>query len=130
MVEYTLTLKSKQAKEIQNALEVIMRWKLRQPSIVMEYLPNRLSWKNDFDDYLKKRDEITEYLEKANDIAIPKLENNNTLKDEQWDRIYNIFQVIRHAIQQAEYPDSKGVDSYPPFPSGNEPLPEIKWERK
>ena len=128
--EYTITLTSQQATEIQNALEAIMRWKLRQPNIMQEYLPERLPWKENFDEALEKRDLIREKLKEANDIAIPHLENLHTLKDDQWHRIYNIFAVIRHAIQQAEHPDSKGVDSYPVIDSGGVGLPEIKWEKK
>ena len=128
--EYVLTLNSEQAREVMNTLEFMMRWKLKQPRLAVEYLPDRLDWKGDFDGSLKKRDAMIAALTEANNIAIPERENMYTLKDEQWHRIYNIFQVIRHAIQQAEYPDSKGVDSYPTFPSGGEPLPGIEWRKK
>ncbi len=128
--EYTITLTSQQAIEVQNALEAIMRWKLRQPNIMQEYLPERLPWKENFDEALEKRNIIQEKLKEANDIAIPHLENMYTLKDEQWHIIYNIFATIRHAIQQAERPDSKGVDSYPVINSGGAGLPEIQWRKK
>jgi len=128
-IKYTLTLTPQQAFEIQNALEAIMRWKLRQPEIMQEYLPERLHWKENFDEALEQRNKIREKLKEANDIAIPYLENLYTLKDEQWHRIYNIFATIRHARQQAEFPDSRGVDSYPVMDSGGVGLPDIKWEK-
>ena len=43
--EYTLTMTTAQAREVQNALEAIMRWMLKQSDIMREYLPDRLDWK-------------------------------------------------------------------------------------
>ena len=128
--EYTITLTTRQATEVQNALEAIMRWKLRQPDIMQEYLPDRLPWDSNFDEAIEKRSVIREKIKEANDVAIPEFENLYKLKDEQWHIIYNIFATIRHAIQQAEHPDSRGVDSYPVLDSGGVGLPEIKWEKK
>ncbi len=128
--EYILTLDSDQAIEILNALEAVMRWKLRQPEIMEESLPDRLDWKGDFDKSLRLRDTIRKKLKEANDIAIPELANRYTLKDAQWHRIYNIYQALRHARQQAEFPESKGVDSYPTYPSGSEPMPKVEWKMK
>ena len=49
-------------------------------------------------------------------------EGKKPLKDDQWHRIYNIFQVIRHAIWEAESDKQYWtVDSGEPFPSGGEP---------
>jgi hypothetical protein len=124
-------MNTKQAREVMNALEAIFRWKLKQPNIMREYLPDRLDWVNDFDASLAKRKGAEDLLKAANDLLIPyDFGDSKPLKDEQWHRIFNIYQTIRHAIQQAEYPDSKGVDSYPVYPSGNEPLPGIEWREK
>ncbi len=136
--EYTITLTSKQALEVQNALEAIMRWKLKQPEIMREYLPDRLNWNHgaDFDISLEKRNAATELLKAANNLMIPyNYTNWNTeppLKDEQWYRIYNIFQVIRHAIWEAERDHTYySVDGQEPFSSGGEEdLPKIEWKAK
>lgn len=131
--EYTLTLSTAQAREVQDALEAIMRWKLKQPEIMREYLPDRLDWKHDFDISLAKRNAATELLKAANDLMCPYdyyQDKDKPLKDEQWNRIYNIFQVIRHAIWEAENTkEFYTVDGNEPFPSGSEPLPKIEWKK-
>lgn len=134
--EYVLTLTSNQAKEIQNALEAIMRWKLRQPELMVQFLPDRLNWKPgvDFDDCLARRNAAKELLKGANDLMCPFDYGNGSekpLKDEQWHREYGIIQVIRHAIWEAEN-DKKNwcVDGDKPMQTGMEPLPEIEWREK
>ena len=134
---YTITLSSAQAREVQNALEAIMRWILRQPEIMREYLPDRLCWDYDaFDISLEKRNAATELLKAANNIMCPyNFANPNELplKTDQWHRIYGIYQVIRHAIWEAET-EEKGywcVDSDKPYKSGGvDNLPQIEWHKK
>lgn len=131
--EYTLTLTTAQAREVQNALEAIMRWILKQPDIMREYLPDRLDWESDFDVSLAKRDAATELLKAANDLMCPHSYIDTPsipLKTYQWHRIYNIYQVIRHAIWEAESDHEHWtVASGEPFPSGDEPLPKIEWKK-
>ena len=133
--EYVLTLTTQQAREIQNALEAIMRWKLRQPEIMVQLLPDRLDWKHgvDFDDCLARRNAARELLKGANDLMCPYdyTSSEKPLKDDQWHMVYGIFQVIRHAIWEAEN-DKKNwcVDGDKPMQTGSEPLPEIKWREK
>ena len=132
-IEYVLTLTTEQAREIQDALEAIMRWKLKQPEIMREYLPDRLDWTSgvDFDISLAKRNAATELLKAANDLMCPYSYVNPKeppLKDDQFHRIYDLFQVIRHAIWEARGDTEHWcVDSNEPFPSGTEPLPKIEW---
>ena len=134
--EYVLTLTTEQAREIQNALEAIMRWMLKQPEIMREYLPDRLDWTSgaDFDASLAKRKAATELLRAANDLMRPYNYSNPKeppLKDDQWHRIYNIFQVIRHALWEARGDREYWcVDGNEPFPSGAESLPKIEWREK
>lgn len=134
--EYVLTLTSQQAKEIQNAMEAIMRWKLRQPEIMVQLLPDRLDWKHgvDFDDCLARRNAARELLKGANDLMCPydyTISSEKPLKDDQWNRVYGIFQVIRHAIWEAEgNKESWCVDSEKPMQTGSEPMPEIEWREK
>lgn len=134
--EYSLTLTTEQAREIQNSLEVVMRWMLKQPEIMREYLPDRLCWDHgeNFDISLAKREAATELLKAANDLMVPydyRRQDEPPLKDEQWHRIYGIYQVIRHAIWEAEN-DGKGswsVAADHPMQTGGEPLPKIEWKQ-
>jgi len=131
--EYTITLTTAQAREVQKALEAIMRWILKQPEIMREYLPDRLCWNHgeNFDISLAKRKAATDLLKVANDLLCPYSYANGDapLKTDQWHRIYGIYQVIRHAIWEAESDDKSkwSVDSWTPYPSGNEELPKIEW---
>lgn len=134
MYEYTITLSTAQAKEIQDALEAIMRWKLKQPEIMREYLPDKLNWSpaGDFNNNIRLINTATELLRLANNIMIPYVSNSDpSLKDEQWNRIYNIFQVIRHAIWEAESDKkSYNVAAGEPMKYGKEDLPKIEWRKK
>ena len=130
--EYTLTMTTVQAHEVQKALEAIMRWILKQPEIMMDYLPDRLDWNGNFDIALAKRKAGCDLLKAANDLMCPYGyvdPGDAPLKTDQWHRIYGIYQVIRHAIWEAESDDKSkwSVDSYTPYPSGNEELPKIDW---
>lgn len=123
MKEYTLTLNSVQAKEIDNTLELLMRWKLKQPGYMTDYLL-------DFSDnnYNEKHNKIQSLLKKAMDIAMP---NEFVRKDKEWYTLYNIHQAIRYAIHEAEHPETKGVDAYPPLNLGpGEPPPACTWAEK
>ena len=133
--EYSLTMTTAQAREVQNALEAIMRWILKQPEIMREYLPDRLCWDHgeNFDISLAKRKAATELLKAANDLLCPYDYTNHgeaPLKTDQWDRIYGIYQVIRHAIWEAES-DKKywTVDGNTPMQTGTEELPKIEWRK-
>lgn len=129
MIEYVLSMDSKEAKEIQNALEAIMRWMLKQPEIMREYLPDRLDWKDDFDGSLKIRDAATEYLKKANNLLVP-YDWKTPIKTEQWYRIYNIYQVIRHAMWEAESNKSSWcVSADEPIDFAGIGLPKIIWRK-
>ena len=133
--EYILTLNAAQAREVQNALDAIMRWMLKQPEIMREDLPDRLDWSKgpEFDASLAKRNAATDLLKAANDLMCPYdfyKDADKPLKDDQWHRIYNIYQVIRHAIWEAESDHEHWtVASGEPFPSGDEPLPKIEWKK-
>lgn len=129
--EYTITLTTAQAREVQNALEAIMRWILKQPEIMEEYLPDRLDWDNGFDISLAIRSAGRNLLRAANDLLCPYSYTDHgdaPLKTDQWHRIYGIHQVIRHAIWEAESgKEYYTVDDYEPMQTGTEELPKIKW---
>ena len=125
MPKYVLTLTSEQAREINKCLELLMRWKLKQPDIMAQML---LDISDDVDVYCRKRDTMVPKLKEAMDICTPEdPENCGKLKDREWHVAYNILQAIRYQIHLAEYPESKGVSSYPPLDTGGVGIPECSF---
>lgn len=117
---YVLTLTSEQAKVMDKAVELLLRLKLGQ----YKELPFALM-KLDAEDFAEKRDDASVYLLTAFQFmsgkACPGWD-----KDEEWFRLYDLHQVVRHAIHDAEQPETDGVDSYPPICTAGEKLPEIQ----
>ena len=134
MIEYTLTMNSEQAKECLKAVELLMRLKINQPEQISrsvmpeDYWEDGMLNKQKFGEYIKHRDAANDHLNRAFAEIFPTRES--VKKDSEWYRLYNIYQVIRYQIHLAEYPNSTGVDSYPPRQFSEEPLPECKYERK
>ena len=127
-VEYVLTMNSKQAKEINRAIDLLMRWKLKQPDIMSYML---LDINENVDDFCRRRESLVIALRDAMDIWKEDTPGNwAKLKDEEWHTLYNIYQAIRYQIHLAEHPDTKGVDSYPPMHFGGEPVPKCEWRTK
>ena len=128
MVEYTLILNSDQAKEIGYAVEILMRMKINQPEEISRAVLEGIYDKIGFEEYLRRRNEADEHLKRAFAAMFPDL--SEIRKDNEWYKLYNLYQVIRYAVHQAENPESKGVDSYPPIQfTDDEPLPECKWKK-
>ena len=131
-VEYTLTLDSSQAAELLKAVELLMRLKINQPEeITWMVMPDDYFTEDGvvdskrFDNYIKRRDEANVYLRKAFALMFP----DGCTKDTEWYRLYNLYQVIRYARHEAEFPDSTGVDSYPPIKLTDEPMPKCTWRK-
>ena len=131
MIEYTLTLNSQQAKETLKAVELLMRLKINQPKEVSRNVMADNYWdstkvdKEKFNDYLNRRDKADYYIELGFQNIFPNWES--VKKDDEWYRLYNIYQALRYQIHLAENPHSKGVDSFPPSQFTDEPIPECKW---
>ena len=123
-VEYTLTLNSEQAREINKAVDLLMRLKINQ----YKELPFALVSIED-NEFCNKRDAANPYLKLAFD-AMYQGKKDTEWKDDEWYRLYNIHQVIRKAIHDAEHPEGKGIDGDPPMAFGGQPLPKIRWEKK
>lgn len=123
MTEYILTLNSEQAKEINKAVDLLMRLKINQ----YKELPFALINIAD-NDFCKKRDTANPYLHLAF-AAMYEGKKDTEWKDSEWYRLYNIHQVIRKAIHDVEHPNSIGVDADPPIAFGGEPLPKIEWRK-
>lgn len=128
MVEYTLKLNSQQANYLLKAVELLMRLKINQPKEisrdVLDGMYNRLG----IDEYLRRKNLANEYLEKAFAVIFPSYDE--VQKDEEWHVLYNIYQAVRYQRHLAEFPNSNGVDSYPPMDLSGHGIPECTWESK
>lgn len=122
-VEYCLTLNSSQAKETLKAVELLMRLKLNQFDVLPYNLVDVAR-----KDYCNIRDNAKQYLDKLEEIFKPEIPGK--YKDEEWYRLYNLYQVLRYNIHLAENPTGTGVDSYPPMKLTDEPLPDCEWRIK
>lgn len=121
--QYTLTLTSAQAKVIDKAVELLLRLKLGQ----YEELPFVLMDINlkDFGDRIQ---DTKPALKTAFDIMAG---GSLWTKDQEWHRLYDIHQVIRHAIHNAEHPNATwSVAAFEPICTSGEALPKIKTEKE
>ena len=117
-------MNSDQAHEALKAIELLMRLKLGQYQEIVYDLC-------DIGDP-RKSSEISQadtLLRHAFDI-IYKGKTPAMKKDTEWYRLYNIYQVLRKAIHDAEYPERKGVDAEEPMQLTQEPLPEMEWKNE
>lgn len=123
-VEYVLTMNSDQLLTCLKAVELLMRLKICQ----YEELPFELCDLSD-PDFCDRRDDAKQYLRLAFDEMF-RGKAPGTWKDARWHRLYGLYQVMRKARHDAEYPESKGVDSYDPISTDGEKLPGISWRAK
>lgn len=122
-VRYVLTLTSSQAKEVRDAVELLMRLKLGQ----YNELPYRLC-NIGANDYCERRDKAEPYLKVAFE-AMQAGKGPTDWKDDEWHRLYGIFQVLRHAIFKSECPDGSlwsVASDTPRMTLETEPLPKIE----
>lgn len=126
MTEYTLKMNSIQARETLNAVELLMRLKINQPEEISRAVLDGMFERIGCDEFCRRRDRANEHLRAAFQEIFPTWDE--VKKDEQWYRLYNLYQSIRYAIHQAEHPNSTGVDSYPPIQFTDEPIPECEWK--
>lgn len=126
---YTLTLTSSQIRAVCGAVELLMRLKINQP----EEIPRgALNWGNGLpvDEWCRRRDRAEPLLRQAFKELFPTYKD--VKKDDEWYRLYNLYQATRYAIHEAENPEGKGVDSYPPVNIGglDEPMPKCTFEKE
>ena len=127
MPEYTLTLNSDQAHEVLKAVELLMRLKLNQPGEITRSLLDSMYKRIGIDEYCRRRSLSDPYLKLAFKSIFPT--DDDIRKDDEWYRLYNLYQALRYAIHEAEHPNSIGVDSDPPMQFTSEPLPGCAWKR-
>lgn len=128
MIEYTLTMNSEQAKECLKAVELLMRLKINQPEEISRTILDGMYEEIGIDEFLKRKEKSNDYLRLAFHEIFPTWED--VKKDEEWYRLYNLYQVLRYQIHLAEHPNSTGVDSYPPRAFTDEPLPTASWRKE
>ena len=123
-VEYTLTASSTQMNEILKAVELLMRLKLGQYQELVYVLgdvnnPLDSGKLSDVDTLLKQ--------------AFKVLNQNKPVKeykDVEWHQLYDLYQVLRKAVHDAEHPDGKDLDASEPMQFGEEPLMKVKWKTR
>ena len=129
MVEYILTLNSEQARELLKVIELMERWKLKQPDILSHMLVQDIM-SEDVNTYISRKAAVEYYLKHAMNAWKPDDPSyTSKLKDDEWYLLYNITQVLRYAIHEAEHPNTIGVDSYPPLQMGGQPIPKCEWRK-
>ena len=135
-VEYVLTMNSNQAHTALKAIELLMRLKINQPEEIAkavmpdDYFDEKTGKVNKerFDEHIQRRDAADGYVKMAFLQIFPTWED--VRKDEEWYRLYNLYQAIRYQIHLAENPDSKGVDSHPPMRLTDEPMPDCRFKKE
>jgi hypothetical protein len=128
MIEYVLTLNSEQARETLKAVELLMRLKLNQPEGISRAVLDGMYERIGSDEFCKRRDVADMYIKFAFRAIFPRWGEEK--KDTEWYRLYNLYQVLRKAIHDAENPNGNGVDSHKPIQFTEEPLPKIEWKKK
>lgn len=102
-MQYRLTLSTAQARAADKAIELLLRLKIGQ----FDVLPYNLMAPGS-EGYCEHRDAAKPYLDGLEHVF-----STYYHKDDEWHRLYDLHQVIRKAIHDAEYPETTGVDSYP-----------------
>ena len=122
--EFVLYLNEDQAREVYKAVELLMRLKINQP----HEIPMALLSMDD-QDFCKKRDAANKSLDDAFKAIFPTIDSCS--KDDEWYRLYNLYQILRYAFYQSENrSDSWSVDSRPPMKFTDEPLPKIEIRKE
>ena len=103
MPMYAMTVSSEQARAIDKAVELLLRLKIGQ----FDVLPQNLMVLGS-EGYCEHRDAAKPYLD-----GLEQVFSTYYHKDDEWHRLYDLHQVIRKAIHDAEHPETVGVDSYP-----------------
>ena len=126
MTDYTLHLNSAQAHETLKAVELLMRLKINQPEELPRALLKPMYERIGCVEFCRRRDKAKPHLFLAFNEIYPTL--GDWAKDDEWYRLYNLYQSIRYAIHEAEHPNSIGVDSTPPIHfTPDEPVPKCEW---
>lgn len=124
MFEYELMLNQEQCHEVLKAVELLMRLKLGQYQEIIYTLCEITN------------PEVTDQISEADTIlkhaftVMNKGKSSRDFKDEEWRILYDLYQVLRKGIHDAENPDGNSLDASEPIQFGNKPLAKINWTKK
>ena len=124
-ITYTLIMSAEQCNAVSGAVELLMRLKINQP----EEIPRAvLAWGEGLsvDEWCKRRDRAAPCLRLAFKEMFPPC--HVLKKDQEWHRLYDLYQVIRRAIHDAEHPQTTGVDSYDPMCTAGEKMAKCEFK--
>lgn len=124
-ITYTLTMSADQCHAVNGAVELLMRLKISQP----EEIPRAvLPWGDGLsvDEWCRRRDKAEPLLKQAFAWLFPCWQDIK--KDKEWYRLYDLYQVIRKAIHDAEHPQGTGVDSYGPMCTAGEKMAKCEFK--
>lgn len=115
-ITYTLTMSSAQCHAVCESVEFLMRLRMAQPDEIPRHV---LEWGDGLsvDEWCRRRDEAEPLLNAAFKILFPSL--TEAKRD---NRLYDLYQVMRKAIHDAEHPETTGVGSYPLMQTAGEPM--------
>lgn len=132
---YTLELSEKQAEIIKIALEEYFRLRMNQTwdfadDICFEGFDYKNHTKEEFDEWVKRRDMFKDELEKLLNKVHPLHFRGNKFREKTIEmlRAQDIWQVVRHRLWKDRNGDKDDwcVDSREPMPMTDEPLPKME----
>ena len=121
---YTLTMSADQCHAVHEAVEFLMRLRMAQVDEIPRHV---LEWGNGLsvDEWCRRRDEAEPLLQAGFRVLFPSY--TEAKRD---NRLYDLYQVIRKAIHDAEHPESDGVDSYPFMCTSGEAPAKCEWRKE
>ena len=134
-MKYTLEITEKQAEIIKIALEEYFRLRMNQTwdfadDICFEGFDYKNHTKEEFDEWVKRRDMFKVELEKLLNKVHPLQFRGNKFREQtiEMRRAQDIWQVIRHRLWKDRHGDKDDwcVDSRKPMPMTGEPLPKME----
>jgi len=124
MFEYTLTLNEEQCHEVLKSVELLMRLKIGQYQELIYSLCD--IYNPELSEQISAADSV---FRTAFDI-MNKGKKPSEYKDKEWHVLYDLYQVLRKGIHDAEHPEGSGLDAAEPLQFGNMPLAGMKWIKK
>lgn len=120
---YTLTMSSAQCHAVCESVEFLMRLRMAQTDEIPRHV---LEWGEGLgvDEWCRRRDEAEPLLNAAFRILFP-----SWTEAKRDNRLYDLYQVTRKAIHDAEHPETTGVDSYPLMETAGEPMAKCEWRK-
>ena len=121
---YTLTMSAEQCHAVCEAVEFLMRLRMAQSDEIPRHV---LEWGEGLscDEWCRRRDEAEPILHEAFRILFP-----SWTEAKRDNRLYDLYQVTRKAIHDAEHPEGTGVDSYPFMCTAEEAPAKCEWRKE